>query len=196
MGVSTGGHLSWQRATTQAVGATDSQRARARQIARAFRSFHVAAGHPDNQIADSLNGEDIHYRGALAELVFAAEFCCDVDETLHADGDICDTWLTFSGVRYQIDVKAISFKGPNPRMLVPCNAIKPRTIYVSALYDEDLDDVELLGWEWGCTLIKLDQRRVLNRRGVPCYTRLIRELRPISDLKGLCDEVWASLCDS
>ena len=165
---------------------TDDQRRRAREIARKFRSYHVANGHPDNQIADSMNGEHMHYIGALAEIEFCDDFRCLIDEQLHSGGDVCDTWLSIKGNRYPVDIKAICFTGPNPRMMVPCSTIKPLTIYVVALYRDD--SITLLGWHWGMTLIKLNQRRTYSRRGISNYTCLIAETRPMEELKRHCDQ--------
>ena len=154
---------------------TDDQRKRARQIAEAIWNFHNERGHPDNQIATDQSGIEVLYMGKLAEFEYTNEHGGTVDDALKAGGD---GGIDFKiRLEFTVNVKANSYSGPDPLLMVECSEIKPDTIYVAAYYDKAKDDVILQGWAWGASLIKENSVRRFRRDGPLNFTTLIAELR-------------------
>lgn len=159
----------------------DEDRALARILAERFHGYHAANGHPDYQIGDKFDGVETHRRGLLGEFAFKNEFGGAVDGTLRAGGDEQDFALRLC-FTFKVDVKTISYNGPDPLLAVPIDDLEPLTIYIAGRYDPLADDVDLFGWEWGRTLAREGSTRRFVTSGPLNYVLPFARLRSLGEL--------------
>lgn len=172
------------------MGVTDHQRELAVQVANE-RDTGRKFGHGNPvQFKHGLpSAWECHRRGILGEFAFSNEFGAAIDLEFRPDGD--SGWdgrllLSVGGeaVWYPVDVKTNgkSWKGYDFHLAVPCRQLVRMKTYVSAEYDPDRDDVDLFGWQWGCTLQDRGVRRCFGKVTTENYTMRHSELRPLSEL--------------
>jgi hypothetical protein len=154
------------------------------------------AGCDANHIATNFDYEESLRRGILAECAFVHHFgeCVDIRLLEKGDGgrDFLLSLDTGSEIReFPINIKAKSVRSSFAGMVevgthlrVPVRDIKPYTIYVFAVYYEQLDAADVLRWDWGITLMRLNQRMVFaNGNGEPAYVKRYEDLRDLQELK-------------
>lgn len=175
------------------MGVTDDDRRMALEQSKRRNNYHQERGDRDNKMAANLDGNEVVRRGLLGECAFANRFGNKVDYTLRAGGDggrdFTLTLRTNYGVdTFHVDVKTSSIRTvfatvENTTWLrVACDRIKPRTIYIAAIYLERMDDAEVLKWEWGRSLIELNICRTFDNN-ILSYTKPFKDCRELSELE-------------
>jgi len=114
----------------------------------------------------------------VGEEAFARLFGVTRDKMLRANGDGgVDFEITAYGRQWPVDVKTAR-KPFN--LLVEEGKCKPKTIYVLAKYDDDLETAYILGWEWGARLLRTTPKAF--GHGVLNHYIPLAQLRPICEL--------------
>jgi hypothetical protein len=131
------------------------------------------------------------YRSLLCECVFARYFGVQVDCEFRPQGDggkdFCLMLETSRGPKcFHVNVKATTVKSNwkalqrTTHLRVPVDECRPHTIYVFGIYLLREDDADVLGWEWGQTLIAANDIRVFDKRN---FVRLFTDLRKLDELR-------------
>ncbi len=141
------------------------------EIARDRRRLHNGRWSQCNHVSGVM-GE---YIGLMGELAFAKEFNSQVDITELIGGDGGKDF----DLGYTIDVK--TFIKPY-NLIVEIGKVKA-DIYVLGKFYEELDRVNLLGWEWGIIIKRCPIKDF--GYGIINHYRSITELKPMSSLKYL-----------
>jgi hypothetical protein len=149
-----------------------------------------------NHIATNIDYKEALRRGLLAECAYVHEFGGKIDTSISDYGDggrdfLLPLYIDGERRTFVVNIKAksvrVSFHGMvrvGTHLRVPVHEIKPQTIYIFAIYREQTDDAEILRWDWGQSLIDLNQRAVYeNGNDRECYTKLFQDLRDLQELK-------------
>ena len=187
------------KTTPPLIGVTDADRRMALEQSRKRNSFHQERGDRDNKMAANLDGDEVVRRGLLGECAFANRFGNSVDYSLRAGGDGGRDFTlklrSNAGVEtFTVDVKTSTVRTVwaavrNTTWLrVACDRIKPRTIYVGAIYLELEDDAHALTWEWGSRLIAFDKCQTFDN-DVLSYTKPFKDCRDLAELEARLSEV-------
>lgn len=158
---------------------TDEQRAIATRIARERENRHERRGDGRGWTPNGYSGEQIHRIGILGEFAFHNDFGGELDLSFRAAGDDGSD-MRVGG--FLIDVKTSTYAGADQYLRVPCERMHLEAIYVAALYDADLDDVNLIRWEYGYELALDGEVRCFPPHNTSNYVKLYRHCRRIADL--------------
>jgi hypothetical protein len=161
---------------------TDAQREQARTAADAREARHEQRGDDRTWTPNGLSGREIHRIGILGEYAFVNEFGGEVDLQFRPAGDDGGD-IRISG--FVVDVKTSTYTGPHQYLRVPVARIHTAVIYVAALYDAEADDVALIRWEWGHSLVARNEVRCFPPHDNPNYVQPYRACRRLDDLKQL-----------
>jgi hypothetical protein len=117
--------------------------------------------------------------GLRGEEALAREFGLSVDLVARPEGDggLDNSLRLWVLRRFPVDVKCARKPG---HLIVEEGKAKPNTIYVLARYSDETDSAELIGWEWGQTLMGAPIRDF--GYGVRNHSIRAADLRPISEL--------------
>jgi hypothetical protein len=176
---------------------TNWHRTESRRLAALFAANDEAnGGHGRrNHIASIISYEETLRRGLLGEFAFGAQFRLPINSNIlpHGDGglDFRVPLLVGGEVRkYPVNIKTKSVQvnfaalvRSGTHLRVSVSKVLPEVIYVFAIYREPDDTAEALRWEWGRTLIDLNERMNFeNGNGEESYVRRFEDLRGVTEL--------------
>lgn len=149
----------------------------------------------DYRIASKLTSVEVLRRGLLTECAFANLFHLPIRTEIfeYGDGGIdfvmrLRTRFGIEDITVNVKSKSVQRSWPGLRaagtvLNVPVRECCEKRIYVFGIYLEPTDDAEVLKWEWGDILIRLNkQDSYKNGTGIMNYTKPYDDLRELQEL--------------